>query len=159
MLEHEGNIIKERLALNDVVLFSGELPRMIYFDVLINQQFVCGLHADGLIVSTPTGSTAYSLSAGGPILHPHLEAILLVPMFPHRLTNRPFVVDDNSVIEIIISENNEDGVYVSCDGQERIELSKGACIKITQHAQSIRLIHPQDYHYFTTLREKLGWQD
>ena len=157
-LEQNGQVLKNDVALNDVVLFPGQLPHMIYFDIEVNGQFVCHLSADGLIISTPTGSTAYALSAGGPILHPHLNAILLVPMMPHRLSNRPFVVDAESVIEVKVSEENEAELALSCDGQERLIVPPGARLCVQKHAHRLQLIHPKDYHYFKTLREKLRWQ-
>ena len=141
-------------ALNDVVLLPGS-PQLIEFDIHINGQFVCQQRADGLIVATPTGSTAYALSGGGPIVHPALNAIVLVPMFPHTLSNRPIVVEGNAGIELVISKNNVTNPMISCDGSEPVPIDR---IQITQHPKKLVLIHPIDYDYFGTLREKLGWQ-
>lgn len=143
------------VALNDVVLLPGD-AQLIEFEIRINNQFVCQQRADGLIVSTPTGSTAYALSGGGPILHPHLNAIVLVPMFPHTLSSRPIVVEGNAKIEIII--HNESSADISCDGQHRINVQHNDRITITKQKKQLRLIHPKSYEYFETLREKLGWQ-
>lgn len=145
------------IALNDVVLSPGE-AQLIEFDIIINNQFVCQQRADGLIISTPTGSTAYALSGGGPILHPNLNAIVLVPMFPHTLSNRPIVVDGDAKIELMIHKNNSISPFLSCDGQHRISIKPGSKITIQKHEKKLSLIHPENYNYFTTLREKLGWQ-
>jgi NAD+ kinase len=145
------------IALNDVVLSPGD-AQLIEFDIFINNQFVCQQRADGLIIATPTGSTAYALSGGGPILYPNLNAIVLVPMFPHTLSNRPIVVDGDAKIELVIHPENISAPFISCDGQHRTPLSPGAKITIKKHPQSLQLIHPENYDYFTTLREKLGWQ-
>lgn len=104
-------------ALNDVVLHPGKSTRMIEFELYIDGQFVCSQKADGLIVATPTGSTAYALSAGGPIMHPKLDAIVIVPMYPHMLSSRPIVVDGNSELKIVVSPNMQIYPQVSCDGQ------------------------------------------
>lgn len=155
----DNKLVKEDLALNDVVLFAGEVARMIAFDIYINQQFVCNQRADGLIVASPTGSTAYALSGGGPIIEPLLDAMVIVPMFPHTLSNRPIVIPATSTIEIVITAENETPPLVSCDGQARLELGKLSRIRITKNPQTLQLIHPDDYNYFATLREKLGWQN
>lgn len=153
----EDRVLNEQNALNDVVLFPGTIAHMIEFAININQRFVATQRADGLIIATPTGSTAYALSGGGPILQPGLNAIVLVPMFPHTLSNRPLVVSGESVIEIIIGKENEASPTISCDGQARMEIPIGGKIKITRKTEELRLIHPTDYNYFETLRTKLGW--
>jgi NAD+ kinase len=144
-------------ALNDVVLSRGE-THLIEFDVFINQQFVCHYRSDGLILSTPTGSTAYALSAGGPIMHPQLNAIVLVPMFSHSLSSRPLVVDGEVKIDLKISEHNESPLRVSCDGHESRMVKPGQVVSIEKNTQQLRLLHPRDYHYYDTLRIKLGWE-
>lgn len=156
-MEHQSTIIAQEDALNDVVLLPGDVAQMIEFSIYVNQQFVCNQRADGLIIATPTGSTAYALSGGGPILHPNLDAIVLVPMFPHILSSRPIVVADSSEIEIVISEDNEAAPRVTCDSQDRVHVPPGGRIKIKQKTERLRLIHPKDYNYFETLRTKLGW--
>lgn len=154
----EQKILFEGVALNDVVLMSGDNPQMIEFETFINNRFVYNQRADGLIVTTPTGSTAYALSGGGPILHPELNAIALVPMFPHTLSSRPIVVEANTTIEIRLASIIENSAYVSCDGQHREPVPPSAHIVIAKNPKLLRLIHPVDYSYFTTLREKLGWE-
>ena len=143
-------------ALNDIVLLPGS-ARLIEFDIFINEKFVCQQRADGLIIATPTGSTAYALSGGGPILHPSLNAIVLVPMFPHTLSNRPIVVEGNATVALVISEHNEANPVISCDGSARKPIAVGTHIHIKKHPKTLTLIHPKDYEYFGTLREKLGW--
>ncbi|WP_028389471.1 NAD(+) kinase [Legionella fairfieldensis] len=145
-------------ALNDVVLSRGNETHLIEFDVIINQQFVCHYRSDGLILATPTGSTAYALSAGGPIMHPQLNAIVLVPMFTHSLSSRPLVVDGQVKIDLKISESNENDLRVSCDGHESRLVKAGQLVSIEKNAQQLRLLHPHDYHYYDTLRIKLGWE-
>lgn len=145
------------IALNEVVLMPGNVARMIEFSIRIDDQFVCVQQADGLIVATPTGSTAYALSGGGPILYPQLEAIVLVPMFPHTLSARPIVVSSKSHIVIHIDTHSTAAPGLSCDGQERLSVPVGANISIQKHTKPLRLIHPLDYNYFETLRSKLHW--
>lgn len=147
--------VYESPALNDVVLLPGNTASMIEFETYVDQQFVSNQHADGLIIATPTGSTAYALSAGGSILHPKLNAIVLVPMFPHRLSSRPIVVDGDSEIEIHVTNS---APHLSADGFSKIEVPPGSKIRIKKFPQKLSLIHPEDYNYFTTLRNKLGWE-
>ncbi len=149
----------QNIALNDVVLLPGDISHMIAFEIYIDQQFVCRQRADGLIIATPTGSTAYALSGGGPILHPQLEAVVLVPMFPHTLSSRPIVVSSGSEIELHIASTNVMSPHVSCDGQIRIALPPGGRVRVNKKPQLLRLVHPEDYNYFKTLREKLKWEN
>ena len=144
-------------ALNEVVLHPGKSARMIEFELFIDGQFVYSLKSDGLILSTPTGSTAYSLSAGGPIMHPKLDALVLVPMYPHTLSSRPIVVEGNSEIRITISSLNDIYPQVSCDGQEHIACAPGDTLIIRKKPQSLRLIHPLDHNFYAICRSKLGW--
>ena len=145
-------------ALNDVVLMPGDAPQMIEFETYINDEFVCKQRADGLIIATPTGSTAYALSAGGPILKPGFNAVTIVPMCPHTLSSRPLVVNSDSRIELVITPSNKNVVNVSCDGIQHIPVNAGDRIIIEQHEKQLALIHPIDYNYFKTLREKLNWE-
>lgn len=156
-IEREGKIIHQAEALNDVVLFGGSLARMIEFEVYINEDFVLRQLSDGFIVATPTGSTAYALSGGGPIVYPTLKAISLVPMLPHMLTSRPIVVEESSRIELRISENNQTPPKLSCDGQLHFDLKAGDCVHIEKYQKDLILIHPSHYDYYAVLREKLGW--
>ena len=144
-------------ALNDVVLSRGNETHLIEFDVHINHQFVSHYRSDGLIVATPTGSTAYALSAGGPIMHPQLNAMVMVPMFSHSLSSRPLVIDGQAIVELRISNSNEHHLQISCDGHESCLVSAGQQVIIEKNAQQLRLLHPTDYHYYDTLRIKLGW--
>lgn len=156
-VSNEDRISYTADALNDVVLARGHLMHLVMFDVHINQQFVGHYRSDGLIISTPTGSTAYALSAGGPILHPEMNAMVIVPMFSHSLSSRPLVVDGNSMIEVFVSQHNDHALQVSCDGQTSYTVKPGYKLTITQKSQRLRLLHPLDYHYYDTLRIKLGW--
>lgn len=146
------------LALNDVVLGRGDATQLIDFNVYIDNQYVSHYRSDGMIVSTPTGSTAYALSAGGPIMHPKLNAIVLVPMFSHSLSSRPLVVDAKATIDLTISFFNESDLRLSCDGHESHLVKPGQKVRILKAAQALRLLHPKDYHYYDTLRIKLGWE-
>lgn len=157
-VHHDNKILARYDALNDVVLMPGDIPHMIEFDIFINEQFMCSQKADGIIVATPTGSTAYALSGGGPILHPKLDALALVPVFPHKLSSRPIVVNGDSVIKIVIKPQNESAPKVSCDSQERVAVPQRGYIRIVKKSQQLRLIHPVGYNYFETLRSKLGWE-
>lgn len=156
-IERDGKMIATNNALNDVVIYSGSLARMIELETSINHKFVSRQSADGLITATPTGSTAYALSGGGPILYPTLHAFVLVPMFPHTLTSRPIVVEDKSLIKILVTKNNEISPKLSCDGQWHFDLEIGDSILIQKHPKELSLIHPKEYDYFSILREKLGW--
>jgi NAD+ kinase len=145
------------IALNDVVLTSSDSVKMLEFEISINDEFVCSLRADGLIIATPTGSTAYALSAGGPIVQPNLNAMTLVPMFPHTLTSRPIVIDSQSRVDIHVAHHPRCIPKLSCDGQTTVELPRHATLVINQHPHKLRLIHPLDYNYYDTLRTKLHW--
>jgi NAD+ kinase len=157
-IEHRGEITSHCYALNDVVLLPGNIAHLIEFEVHINNQMICSQRADGFIVATPTGSTAYALSGGGPILHPQSDAMVLVPMFPHTLSSRPIVVKSDSKITLILPEEQEISPKVSCDGRHHMPLFPGGKIIVKKRAELLRLIHPIDYNYFQTLREKLGWE-
>ncbi|TDO96838.1 NAD(+) kinase [Marinomonas balearica] len=148
----------EGVALNDLVLHPGKSARMIRFDLFIDDQFVMNQKSDGLIVATPTGSTAYALSAGGPIILPKLDALVLVPMHPHTLSNRPIVIDANAKIRIVVCESNLTYPSVSCDGQLNITAAPGDEIHITRKEGAIRLIHPKNHDFYDVCRNKLGWQ-
>lgn len=156
-VKQKNKLIAEDVALNDIVIMPGDLAHMIEFSIYIDDQFVSSQRADGLIVATPTGSTAYALSGGGPILHPQLNAVVLVPMFPHTLSARPIVISGDSKIKIHIEPTNETTPRLSCDGKTRIPLDIGSDVYIDKNAKQLRLIHPEDYSYFQTLRSKLHW--
>lgn len=144
-------------SLNDVVLSRGNETHLIEFDVYIDKQFVSHYRSDGLILSTPTGSTAYALSAGGPIMHPQLNAMVLVPMFSHSLSSRPLVFHGDAQVDLLISKSNEQDLQISCDGCEPRHVKPGQHIAIQKNKQQLRLLHPCEYNYYDTLRMKLGW--
>jgi NAD+ kinase len=154
---HEGKSTEPHRALNDVVLQANN-AQMIAFDVFVDNQLVYEHRADGLIIATPTGSTAYALSGGGPILQPQLATFAIVPMFPHTLSSRPIVVSANSVIRIKISPNQKVAPTLSNDGHKKITVHPGSEIFITQHKKKLQLLHPSSYNYYHTLREKLNWE-
>nr|VFK18975.1 MAG: NAD+ kinase [Candidatus Kentron sp. LFY] len=147
----------EVVVFNDVVAHKWHIARLIAFEAYIDAQLVYSQRADGLIVSTPTGSTAYALSSGGPILHPSLNAIVLVPICPHTLSNRPIVVDGGSLVEIVMEKNEQAEASVTCDGQTSIDLEPGDKILIQKRDKCLHLIHPVGHNYYTTLRTKLNW--
>jgi NAD+ kinase len=144
-------------ALNDVVLYAGSIARMIEFELYIDNQFVYSLRSDGLIIATSTGSTAYALSAGGPIVHPALQAIVITPISPHTLTSRPIVVNNNAIIELVISSARGMRPKFSCDGQQLNTLAAGDKLYIMRKPQTLKLIHPLKYNYYDILRTKLQW--
>jgi NAD+ kinase len=149
----DGQLLHANFALNDVVIKSG--LRLIELEVTIDHKFVHKQRADGLIVSTPTGTTAYALSAGGQILHPNLQAISLVPICPHTLSNRPIAVHSDSLIEITLMQFDE--AHLSFDGQFQVTLEVGDKIIVNRAEQTVSLLHPSDYCYFDMLRNKLNW--
>ncbi|MDW5378147.1 NAD(+) kinase [Halomonas sp. HP20-15] len=153
----EGSLVGTADALNDVVVHPGKAVEMIEFELFIDGLFVYSQRADGLIMATPTGSTAYALSGGGPIVHPGLEAITLVPMFPHTLSSRPIVVDGACEIKIHIGETNEAYPHVSCDGQTQVVSKPGDILYVRRKAQRLTLIHPRGHNYYEICRSKLGW--
>ena len=151
-----GEKIAEYTVLNDVVINKGALARIIDLEAFINDIYVTTFKADWLIISTPTGSTAYSLSAGGPIIYPTLDSIALTPICSHTLTNRPIVLPDDARIEIILKTLSED-VYLTLDGQVGFSLKMDDVIEIGKAAYKTRLLIPCERDYFTILRTKLKW--
>jgi NAD+ kinase len=152
-----GKLKSSNSAVNEAVLHAGKVANMIEFEVYIDDSFMFSQRSDGLIVSTPTGSTAYSMSAGGPILTPNLNALSLVPMFPHTLSSRPIVVDGDSEIKLILANDNHENLQVSCDGHVILAVMPGDEVIIKKSAHTLRLIHPLDHDYFNVLRSKLSW--
>ncbi|REL32282.1 NAD(+) kinase [Thalassotalea euphylliae] len=152
-----GKLKSSNSAVNEAVLHAGKVANMIEFEVYIDDSFMFSQRSDGLIVSTPTGSTAYSMSAGGPILTPNLNALSLVPMFPHTLTSRPIVVDGDSEIKLILANDNHENLQVSCDGHVILAVMPGDQVVIKKSPHTLRLIHPLDHSYFNVLRNKLSW--
>ena len=143
------------LALNDVVVNKGDIGRMIEMEIRVDGVFIYVLRADGMIIATPTGSTAYALSANGPILHPAVPGIALVPLCPHALSNRPITLSDSSRIEIVLMPPNDARIHF--DGQAHFDARAGDRIRIARSPCSITLLHPPGYSYLAMLREKLHW--
>lgn len=152
----KGKIVQEASALNDVVISKGEIARLIEFEIYLDGEFVIDSRADGIIVSSPTGSTAYAMSAGGPILHPTLAAISLVPICPHTLSFRPIVVSSDSIIEAVIVGQSAQA-RVTCDGQLNFPLDVGDRIYVRRAENPVELIHPANRSHFDVLRAKLFW--
>jgi len=152
----QGELVASSYCLNDVVVSKGTLARMIRLHIVVNGQFMTGLRADGLIVATPTGSTAYCLSAGGPIVHPSNDVIVLTPISPHVLTNRPVILPPNSKIEIhLVSE--EEASMVTFDGQVGFSLRSGDVIEVRAAENRLNLIMSPERNYYEVLRTKLKW--
>jgi len=145
------------IALNDVVINKGARSRLIDLSVSVGDGLVTRIRADGLIIATPTGSTAYNLAAGGPIVQPNVEAIVLTPIAPHTLTNRPIVIPSSSTVRVTPMLGDRDEVFVTFDGQAGFELKAGDEISVCRAPQPIRLIRPSTRSYFEVLREKLNW--
>ena len=144
-------------VLNDVVVTRAALSRIIHLDVTVDGLFVSAFRADGLIVSSPTGSTAYNLAAGGPILHPSLAAVVLTPICPHMLTNRPLVVSEESVIEVRLRETGKGDVHIALDGQPGLPFTPRDLVRISKSPRSVRLVKSPGRDYYEVLRTKLKW--
>lgn len=149
----------ESLAVNDVVIHKTDSPRMIEFETLVNGRFLNSQRSDGMIISTPTGSTAYALSAGGPIIDPSLHAITLVSINPHTMSTRPYVIAANSVVELRPHEDCEKAAQIICDGQTTYDISSTNRTIVKGNEQCLRLIHPKNHDHFELLRKKLRWGD
>jgi len=152
-----GSLKSSNTAVNEMVVHPDKVAHMIEFEVHIDGNFMLSQRADGLIISTPTGSTAYSLSGGGPILTPNLNAMTLVPMFPHTLSSRPIVVDSGVEIKLHLSPENYEGIVVSCDSHVSMGVMPGDEIIIKPCSNLLNMVHPKEYNYFNVLRSKLGW--
>ena len=150
------NDAKQFNALNDIVLFAGDAAQLVAFEVYVDDLFVYQQRSDGLIISTPTGSTAYALSAGGPLVMPDLDVTLIVPKYPHNLNTRPLIIDASSTISVIVTPAQV-LPKLSFDGHSTCELKQGDRITINKQNQPLRLLHPKSHDYFRNLRNKLGW--
>lgn len=144
-------------ALNDIVLHIGSTAHMMEFDLYVNDEFMYTERADGLILATPTGSTAYALSGGGPILHPGVDAVVLVPMFSHTLNSRPIVLHSHSRFRIVMKQVPESPAHLSADAERVSNLSTGDVIVVAQKPEKLTLLHPLSYNYYETLCSKLDW--
>ena len=152
-----SSLLKQK-ALNEIVLHSGAVAKMIEFDVFIDGEFVYKQRADGLIVFSSTGSTAYSLSGGGPLIHPDLNIIGVMPMFPHSLNTTPIIIDQHKKVRIVLNKiDSNQNSELSFDGQENIDIKEGSSIEISKSKEEVSLIHPLDNEYFFGCRSKLGW--
>jgi NAD+ kinase len=151
----DGERMFQTSALNDVVLNKGEVGRMIEMKIEVDGEFIYVLRADGMIVATPTGSTAYALSANGPILQPAIAGIAIVPLCPHALSNRPITISDESCVELTLLAPHDGRVHF--DGQARFDARAGDRVRIARSKHSVTLLHPPGYSYFAMLREKLHW--
>jgi NAD+ kinase len=157
VIRRAGEPDSQAEVLNDVVVTKAALSRIIELDVIVDSAFVSAFRADGLIVSSPTGSTAYNLAAGGPILHPRLPAVVLTPICPHMLTNRPLVVSDDATIEVRLRSGRDVEVFATLDGQRGFSLSGGDSVTVTRSPRTLRLVKAPGRDYFEVLRAKLKW--
>jgi NAD+ kinase len=153
----DGEVLYSQSALNDVVIGKHALEKLISWQAHVNQQFVTAARSDGVILSTPTGSTAYALSAGGAIMHPGLDVISMVPVSPHTLSNRPIGLPAEAKIELTIHNRTENCAHVSADGLIGCNLVGNEIVQITRSKHSVTLAHTENYNYFAMLRAKLGW--
>jgi NAD+ kinase len=152
-----GQLFAESIALNDVVITKTARSRMIDLSVSVGEEFVTRVKADGLIIATPTGSTAYNLAAGGPIVQPSVDALILTPIAPHTLTNRPIVIPSSSAVRVQPNMEERDEVFVTFDGQAGFQLRAGDEVTVCRSPRSVRLIKPSTRSYFEVLRTKLKW--
>jgi NAD+ kinase len=153
----EGREIEKNNVLNDIVINKGALARIIDLETKVNGHFLTTYRADGLIISTPTGSTGYSMSAGGPIIHPRMSCIVITPICPHTLTNRPIVVSDESNITITVASSFDEKVYLTLDGQVGFELMEGDSVDVRSALETTALVMSRSRDYFEILRTKLKW--
>ena len=153
----DGERIFRNPAFNEVVVNKGDLGRMIEMRVEVDGEFLYLVRADGIIVATPTGSTAYALSANGPILHPGVSGIAIVPLCPHALSNRPITIADTSQVAIVLMSSHDGRVHV--DGQSRFDARAGDVVRIARSPLTVTLLHPPGHNYFAMLREKLRWSE
>lgn len=156
-LHREGQAIEKCNVLNDVVINKGALARIVDLETKVNRHFLTTYKADGLIVSTPTGSTGYNLSAGGPIIHPQMSCIVITPICPHTLTNRPIVLPDESIVSITVTSSFDDKVYLTLDGQVGYKLKQGDSIEVRKGLKTTALVMSRSRDYFEILRTKLKW--
>ena len=158
-INRNGRSEGQSYALNEVVAHKWNVARMIELETWIDGRFVHRQRSDGLIVSTPTGTTAYSLSAGGPIIYPTMNALAIVPICPHTMSHRPIVVNGDSLVEIVVVDNNSDNIRVTCDGQISFQLATGDRIQVHKTKTPLRLIHPSNHDHYDMLRAKLQWAE
>ena len=156
-ITRNDRVVHSARALNDVIINKGELARLIEYETYIGGEFVNSARGDGIIVASPTGSTAYAMSAGGPILQPTLPALVLVPICPHTLSNRPIVVSSDSVVQIVVLGLSTSPAHVTFDGQLNFTLAEGDRINVRRSEHRVELLHPSRRNHYDVLREKLHW--
>jgi len=157
VVERDGRETASHLVLNDVVINKGALARIVDLETRVNGFDLTTFKADGLIISTPTGSTGYSLSAGGPIINPSMNCIVITPICPHTLTNRPLVIDDDSRVMVTVKSLDDEDIYLTLDGQVGLELKSGDVIHVSRARHSAKLVMSESRDYFQILRTKLKW--
>jgi len=153
----EEQSLYQQIALNDIVVGKHGLEKLISWQIHVDQQFVTAARSDGVILATPTGSTAYALSAGGGIMHPGLDVISMVPISPHTLSNRPITLPATATLELTIHNRKENCAHVSADGLIGFDLKGDETVRVTRSEHAVKLVHTQNYNYFAMLRAKLGW--
>lgn len=158
-VERDKIEIARHQVLNDVVINKGALARIVDLDTTVDNLHLTTFKADGLIISTPTGSTGYSLSAGGPIVHPSMNCLAITPICPHTLTNRPIIVNDRSLISIMVSSCDDEDVFLTLDGQVGVELKSGDHIHVRRAEHASHLVMSKKRNYFEVLRAKLKWNE
>lgn len=153
----DDKVLNRANAFNDVVVNKGALARLIEFETWVNGEFVNATRADGIIIATPTGSTAYALSAGGPILHPTLPAIVIVPICPHTLSDRPLTIGSDNAIEVVMVSTSQQSAHVTFDGQTNFAVHDGDRVRVRRAPRPVTLVHPTRRNHYEVLRAKLGW--
>ncbi|MBT8115853.1 MAG: NAD(+)/NADH kinase [Arenicella sp.] len=156
-ISRNGDKLYRQSALNDIVIGRHAVERLIHWQVHVNGQFVTSARSDGVILATPTGSTAYALSAGGAIMHPGIDVISMVPVSPHTLYNRPITLPGDATLDITIHNRTPDVAHVSADGLIGINLKGDEKVTVTRSQNAVKLVHTESYNYFSMLRAKLGW--
>ena len=156
-LHREGKTIEKCHVLNDMVINKGALARIVDLETRVNRHFLTTYKADGLIISTPTGSTGYSMAAGGPIIHPLMSCIVITPICPHTLTNRPIVITDDSIVSVTVTSTFDENVYLTLDGQVGFELQEGDSVEVRRALKTTALVMSRSKDYFEILRTKLKW--
>lgn len=156
-VDREGKTIAESDAFNDVVIQKWNIAKLIELTTYVDKKLVNSQRSDGMIIASPTGSTAYALSGGGPILYPSLDALVLVPICPHTMSYRPIVIHGNSTVEVVVGTPEIDHARLTCDGEIKSELAAGDRVVIHKKDKKIRLIHPANHDHFSILRAKLQW--
>ena len=152
-----SDVVAAQRALNDVVLNKGTLARIVELEIHVNDQHVSTFRADGLIIATPTGSTAYNLSAGGPIVHPDMSAMLVTPICSHTLTNRPLVLPGRARVTVRLKSASDEGVYMTVDGQIGVQMEAGDRLEVRPSSEEVLLVAPEGKNYFDVLQDKLKW--